>query len=225
MRFAAVAGSDCTSGSGVTRRDRRSCSFTAGRNPSCAGRGRSHAGRGLPDRHLRPARPRHVGEAAGAPRIYPRRATVGRGPQRRHRAAPPRPALRWSPGPRCCGHRLPARVRQEGICRRQPVAARSAAVHPRSTTSGPACSRTPGDAGYRTCRRIAAIQRFLRACTAQTAQRRALELRHCAGTWSFQPRSGGALFAREIDADDVLSRLSSRASSPMAEPTGSCCPR
>ena len=42
-RCAAAAGSGCTSASGATRRDRRSSSSTAGRNPSSAGRGRPPA--------------------------------------------------------------------------------------------------------------------------------------------------------------------------------------
>ena len=54
---------------------------------------------------------------------------------------------------------------------------------------------------------IAAIGRFLRACTAQPLG--AGRLDHGAG-WNMvvPPEVRGALFAREIDADDVLSRLS-----------------
>jgi non-heme chloroperoxidase len=54
---------------------------------------------------------------------------------------------------------------------------------------------------------IAAIQRFLRACTARPLSAEDWSTALC---WNMvvPPEIRGALFAREIDADDVLSRLS-----------------
>ena len=71
---------------------------------------------------------------------------------------------------------------------------------------------------------IAAIRRFLRACTAQPLGADDWSAALC---WNMvvPPEVRGALFAREIDADDVLSPpVRARCWSPTGAPTRSCCP-
>ena len=73
---------------------------------------------------------------------------------------------------------------------------------------GPGLLENAGDAcGPDLPTSIAAIQRFLRACTAKPL---GAEDWSAALAWNMvvPPEIRGALFAREIDADDVLSRLS-----------------
>jgi non-heme chloroperoxidase len=73
---------------------------------------------------------------------------------------------------------------------------------------GPGLLENAGDAsGPDLPTSIAAIHRFLRACTAKPLSAQDWSTALC---WNMvvPPEIRGALFAREIDADDVLSRLS-----------------
>ena len=207
-RFAAAAGSGCTCANGATRRARRSCSSTAGRSASCAGRGRSPVplATGLPARHLRPPRPRHVGEAAQTPTPT---ATRGCGPTTStaviEETRLDRPVVvAWSYGGYVVTDYLRV-LRREAIGRRRPRrrrrAAAAAAVRP----------LRPGPARERRRRMRAAIcRRTSPPSSASFAPapcgRSATTTGRPALCWNMvvPPEIRGALFAREIDADEVL---------------------
>ena len=170
---------------------------------------RRPARRRLPARHLRPPRPRHVGEAAGR-RAVRRRAAVGRRPQRRDRAARSWTGRCWSRGP-TAGTSSPTTSRaygEDGDRRRRPRRRRGAAHAHASTTSGRACSRTPATPARPTCRR--ASPPSTASCARARCGRSSEDDWSTALCWNMvvPPEVRGALFAREIDADDVLSRLS-----------------
>ena len=100
-----------------------------------------------------------------------------------------------------------ARLRRRAHRRHRPGRRRGAAHARPSTTSGRACSRTPAMLRARPAANIAAIRRFLRACTVRPLDDDDWSTALC---WNMvvPAEVRGALFAREIDGDDVLSRLS-----------------
>ena len=186
---AAAAGCGCTCGSGETRRARRSCSSTAGRKATCAGRNRSGlARRGVPARHLRPPRPRPVGHrwTRGATR----RAAVGGRRRRGDRAIGLWTGRCWSDGPtagsrRTTTSRRTARGRSQGS-----TWWRRGAPHPASTTS---------ERGSSTTRRAPAGPTSPPASRPSSASSAPARMpgplsdsrtgaRRCAGTWSSRPR-------------------------------------
>ena len=116
-------------------------------------------------------------------------ATVGRRPQRRHQATasgptgPRRVVLR-----RVRRDRLPPRVRRGGTCRRQPRRRRGDLRTPGFDHIGPGFLENAGDAcGPDLPTNIAAVRRFLRACTAKPLDTTCGAPR-CAGTRSCRPR-------------------------------------
>ena len=199
----------CTCGSGAIPRARRSCSSTAGRSASSAGRGRSPApladdfrlvtfdirGHGMSEKP-REAEP-YVDAGLWADDVA---AVI-------EQTGLDRPVLvAWSYGGfivtdylRAYGGRpLPASTSSGRRC----------CSPPPSTTSARASSRTPTTpAAPDLPTSIAAIRRFLDACTAEALSEDDWSAALC---WNMVvPREvRAALFAREIDADDVLSGLS-----------------
>ena len=221
-----MAGSDCTSGSGVTRRGRRSCSSTAGRNPSCAGRGRS------------PARsPKTSGSSP---------STCAATACRRSRWTPSTTATRDC-GPtdlnavieeleldrpvagrvvlrRVRRHRLPARVRRGRHRRRRPRRRRGAAHAHASTTSARASSRTPATPVRRTCRPASPPSSASCAPARRSRSARRTGARRCAGTWSSRPRSEGRCSRARSTPMTSCRACRCPSWSPMGAPTRSCCP-
>ena len=187
---------------------------------------RRPARRGLPARHVRPPRPRHVGAAAGR-RALRRRAALGRRPQRGDRAA--------GAGPPGAGRVVLRRVRRHRLPRAPTARTAIAGVDlvggavlrtPSFDHIGPGLLENAGDAcGPDLPTSIAAIRRFLRACTARPLGDRRLEhgavLEH--GRGARGPR--GAVRARDRRRRRPRPACPCRCSSPTGAPTRSCCPR